>query len=565
MAMPPRKPSKIDTNTVTYLDKKLSAMKQERSTFDAHWRELADFIQPSRVRFFGNDTNSTRGVKKWGNVINSRATLAHRVAQSGMLAGVMSPARPWFELEVGNRDIMEDQPAKVWLHNAGQVVRRICNAGNLYEMAPLLIGDLLTFATGAMAHLDDFDDVARFYTFPPGSFYVAQDSKYRVDTLVREYNATVKELVEAFGWESCSLSVRTAWDNGNYFAWYPVVHVIEPNPNHDEAKALSKYKKFRSVYYQPGEKSYLSEAGFDRFIARCPRWSVAGEDAYGTDCPGMMALGDIKGLQVQERRKAQAIDKMVNPPLKGPPSLRNAPVSGLPGGLTIYEGDQSNKLEPIYQVMPPLQELRVDIDAVERRINEIFFTDLFLAITNIEGIQPRNQFDLIQRNEERLLQLGPVLERLHGEFLGPLIERIFDQALKARILPPPPPSLEGEELEIKFVSTLAMAQRSVGTSPIDRVAAFAGGLIGSGFEGVIDKFDADQALDEYAYAVGAPPKIIVSDDRVAEIRGQRQQMAQMQQGVEIGQGVANIAKMASDAKTGDENLLTDARRGASGG
>jgi hypothetical protein len=193
---------------------------------------------------------------------------------------------------------------------------------------------------------------------------------------------------------------------------------------------------------------------------------VTGEDVYATDWPAAMALGDIKMLQVEEKRKAQGIDKMVNPPMKGPPGLAQRRISTLPGGMTVYEGNEQNKLEPLYNVRLPIYELRQDIEAIERRIDEIFFKDL---------------------------------------------------------------------------------------------------LVGAGFEGVIQKFDADQAVDEYAKAIGVPPRIIRPDEVVAAERQQQQQQAMAQQAVQMGQGAAGIAKTASDTETGEsENLLTDVRKSLSG-
>jgi len=73
----------------------------------------------------------------------------------------------------------------------------------------------------------------------------------------------------------------------------------------------------------------------------------------------------------------------------------------------------------------------------------------------------------------------------------------------------------------------------------------------------MDKFNADQALDEYATAVGTPPSLVVPDDEVAKIRAERAEQQQMQQAMEMAQGAANTAKMASDAKTNDRSVLTD--------
>ena len=220
----------------------------------------------------------------------------------------------------------------------------------------------------------------------------------------------------------------------------------------------------------------------------------------------MTALGDIKGLQIEEKRKAQGIDKMVNPPLHGPSSIRNSPVNSLPGGLTVYDtAVGENRLETLYTVNPQLQELRLDIDAVERRIDQAFFVDLFLAISQMEGIQPRNELDLLQRNEERLLMLGPILERLQNEFLDPLIDRTFNQAVRANILPDIPASLDGAPLRVKYISTLAMAQRAVATQSIDRLVAVASGMAAGGWPDALKKVNAVEAIDEYAKAIGTPP------------------------------------------------------------
>jgi len=348
-----------------------------------------------------------------------------------------------------------------------------------------------------------------------------------------------------------SQRVRDAYDKGNYDLWHPVVHFIEPNPHHDDGKLESKFKAFRSVYYQPenmGENKFLGFSGFDQFPAYCPRWDVTNEDVYGTDCPGMTTLGDVKGLQIEEKRKAQGIDKMVNPPLRGPASLRNVPISSLPGGATLYDTpNQNNQLAPIYLVNPQLNELMQDIDKVERRIDTAFYVDLFNAISNMEGVQPRNQEELLQRNQERLLQLGPVLERVHGEFLSKLIDRIFNQMIKADIVPPAPPEIQGQELDIRFISSLAMAQKAVAVQGIERLAGFVGNLAQMN-PAALDKLDFDQSIDEYANAIGVPPKIVVPDEKLQEIREEKARQQQLALMMEAAKSAAPLTGQAVNAQ-----------------
>lgn len=561
----------LDPKLRNYFERRRTAMRKERTSFIPHYKDLSQFNQPRRGRFETSDRN--KGQKRHQSIINNRSMQALRTSTAGMFAGTMSPSRPWFRMETSDPDLMESHSVKVWLSKQEELIRNIFNQSNLYNMAPTMITELLLFGTGCMTHVDDFKDVARFYTHTAGSYMVGQDDRFVVNTLVREVQLQVSQIVERFGYENCSTSIQTAYDLGNYDIWFDVVQFIEPNPDFRQDSPLAIHKPYRSVYYEKGGETtedgsngaqggavdpskYLSFSGFDEFPAYCPRWDVTGDDIYGTNCPGMIALGDVRSLQVEEKRKAQGIDKMVNPPLQGPPELRNVPVSTLPGGLTIYSGSANRQgLAPIYEVRPQLQDLREDIQQVERRIEEAFFVDLFLAISNMEGIQPRNQLDIIQRNEERLLQLGPVLERMHGEFLEGLVERTFNQGVRAGIIRNPPPELEGSELNIRFISNLAMAQRAVAAQPIERVAQFVGGLAQL-YPEVTDKFDADQAVDEVALAVGIDPQVIVPDDIVAATRQARQEQLEQQRRMEQAQAASNVTKQLSDSKTDEPNMLT---------
>lgn len=550
-----------DQNERQYFERRKGALINERQSFITHYKELAEFIQPRRGRFFVQDRN--KGERRHQSIINSKATQAHRTARSGMLAGTMSPARPWFSLVTPDDDLNEFKPVKIWLWHVTKIIREIFAQSNFYNMSSVMLGELLLFGTGAMSHVDDFENVARFYTHTAGSYCIGQDDQYRVNTFMREFEWTVGQMVSAFGIENVSEAVKAQYDKGNYDSWYPIVQFVEPNPDQNDRSKLATAKSFRSVYYEPGnndQSKCLSHSGFDEFPVYVPRWDVTGEDIYGTDCPAMTALGDIKGLQIEEKRKAQAIDKMTNPPLKGPSSLRNSPVNSLPGGLTIYDSDGTHEgLTPLYQVNPQIGELRIDIDAVERRIDTAFYVDLFLAISNMEGVQPKNQLELTQRNQERLLMLGPVLERLHNEFLNQLIDRAFNQCLRAGILPPAPEELQGKELKVNYVSSLAMAQRSVATGGIEHLLAFAGSVAALN-PGVLHKIDFDQAVDEMADAIGVPPKIIRSDEEVADMRAEEAKKAAQQEQMMMMQQMAATAKDgAAAAKDGAEVM------GASGG
>lgn len=545
--------------------KQIDQLKIERASFDAHWKDLGEFMAPRRTRFFVTDRNV--GNKRHRSIINSRGLRALSIARNGLFAGIMSPARPWFMLETIDPDLNLWRPAQLWMHRATELINQIFHLSNLYNSAPTMLGDSLLFGTGCMVHDEDELDVARFYTQPIGSYFLAQDERRVINTFVGHFELTVEQMVSKFGLKRVSQAVKTQYDRSNYYKGFPVYWLIEPNRDGRPGSLNPRTRPFRSVWFEPGrpakgsrdETMFLRESGYHEFPVYAVPWERTGEDVYGTNCPGMEALGDVSGAQVAERDKAKAVQKMVTPPMAGPPALKNVKVSHLPGGLTIYDGDGTNALRPVYQVDPRVQELRMDIREIEGRINEAFFVDLFMAISSMPGIQPKNQLELMHRDRERLQHLGPVLEQLHGGFLAPLVDRTFNQAVRSNLLPTPPVELQEQPLSVRFVSSLAMAQRAVELNRIEDYARFVGAIAGMR-QDVVDMFDADEAADQYARLTSVIPSVVPDRRMVAMVRQQRaeqqQQMLEMQQmqaeATAASQGGAAIRQLAEAERTMEE-------------
>ena len=140
------------------------------------------------------------------------------------------------------------------------------------------------------------------------------------------------------------------------------------------------------------------------------------------------------------------------------------------------------------------------------------------------GVRAGVPTEVAERHEEKLLMLGPVLERMHNEILDPLIEMTFSRMVEAGIVPPPPDELQGMELNVEFVSMLAQAQRAIATNSVDRFVGNLGAMAGIKPE-VLDKFDADRWADAYADMLGIDPELIVPGEQVALIRKQRAEAA----------------------------------------
>lgn len=537
-----------------HLQRRLGSLKTERSSFDPHWRDLNEFILPRQARFFVTDRN--KGNRTSSKINDNTATLAARTLSSGMMGGLTSPSRPWFQLRTPDPDLNEFQPVKEWLALARDRMNEVFLSSNLYTTLPTAYSDLGVYGTTAFAVLEDDEDVIRCYAFPIGSYCLGASYRGTVDSFFREFQMTAGQLVGQFGKDKCSAPVKTAYDRGNYDAWFDVVHAVEPNPDADDGKMDSKFKRFRSVYYEPSnQEGLLSEKGFDEFPIMAPRWQLTGEDIYGHS-PGMDALGDVKALQLEQKRKMEAIALQVKPPMVAPVTMEGKAASILPGAITYVPGQQAvaDAFRPALQVQINLQHLIQDIQECQQRIKRAFFEDLFLMLANIQHGQMTAQ-EVAERQQEKLLLLGPVLERLNDELFDPLIDRTFKIMFKRNLLPPPPEELAGVELQVEYVSIMAQAQKLQGISGVQQLIQFGGNLVAAD-QSVLDNLDLDEAINVMADMLGTPPKMIRDKTARDAIRQGRAQQQQLQQRMAMAQQAAEAGKTMADTNITEPSALT---------
>jgi len=543
---------------VVYHRRRLQELKSVRSPWEATWQSLADHIEPTRLRLLSKQ----EGPISRSKIIDSTATFAHKTLASGMHSGITSPARPWFRLTTFDPEMKDYGPVKSWLSLVEMRMREVFQKSNVYPAFHTGYGDLGLFGQSCGILVDDPKNKIRMQQLLHGRFWIARDETGATTTLYRQFRWSVQRIVSRFGYEACSKPVKDQFDRGNYDKTFDICHAIEPRLSRDAGKIDRRNKPFLSNYWEAdhaNDDRLLEESGFDENPIIAPGWEIAGDDDYALS-PGQIALGDVKMLQIEQTRKLEAIDKMVRPPMTGPTSMKNNPQSLLPGSVTYVDDPSGKGYRPAIEVNLRVGEMMQDIRETQDRIRQSFYADLFLMLSNMDGIQPRNSFEIAERKEEKLLALGPVLENVYNGQLAPVIDRTFNILNRRDELPPAPPELEGMDLQIEYISILAQAQKAVATGSIERTAAFIGNLAAVKPE-ILDKFDADEAVDQYADMVGSPPSIIVSDEKVKAIREGREQQRQAMQNAEMAAQMAPAAKQGAEAAS----LLADVRNAPSGG
>lgn len=539
-----------------------ASLQTERSSWMTQWAEISRYLLPYNGRYFLTDRD--RGTKKFNNIYDSTGTDALTTLGAGLMSGATSPARPWFRLQTPDPDLNEYQPVKVWLDQVSHMMHQAFQQSNTYRALHQIYEELGAFGTAACVILPDFQNVIHCYPLTCGEYCIATDAKGEVVTLYRQFQMQVGQVVKEFGVENCSESVKAMYNAGTLDAWISIQHSIEPRYDRDPSKKDAKNMAWGSWYFEFGgnENKFLRESGFKRFPGVAPRWAVAGGDIYGNS-PGMRAIGDVKQLQHEQLRKAQGIDYQTNPPLAVPTSLKNNDVGRFPGDITFFDATSPGQgIKNLFEVNLQLNQLLEDIQDIRQRINRAFFADLFLMLSNMSDPK-MTATEVAARQEEKMLMLGPVMERLSNELFQPLINITFDAMADMGVLPPAPQEMQGMPLTVVLESVLAQAQKAIGTNAIDR---FVGniGAIAAYKPDVLDKFDADAWADVYSDQLGVNPTLIVANDKVAQIRDARAKAQAAQQQAAVMEQQSKTAKNLGQTPTGGSGNAFDMLNQVSG-
>lgn len=527
---------------VQHVRRRWANLKSERSGWWPVWYDIQRFVVPDMGRFKDPSRKDT-GARNDSLILDNSATRALRTLAAGWVSGTSSPAQPWFELRAGAEPLRDNPAVKEWLARVRDILRDVFSKSNSYRVLHTMREEMAAFGTAAAVVAEDFENVIHLHPVTAGTYAVATDARGVVNTFYREFPMTVEQMVGEFGLDAVSDHVRDLYKNGQMDQQFTVIHAVEPRPVTERKRPGALGMPFREVYFEEGRDNDapLRESGYRRFRVLVPRWVVNGENCYGTS-PAREALGDIKQLQQMQLRKSQAVDYQTKPPLQGPSRLKGNNSDLLPGGYaTVDAANPQAAIRTVFEVRLDLQHLVADIQDIRQRISRTFYEDVFRMISDLDksGITARQ---IAEQHSEKMMLLGPVIERDQNELLAPLVEIAFEIASEAGILPEAPDEMQGVPLTVEFVSILAQAQKQAGASAVDRLLATVGTLAPIWPEAV-DKVDADKVVEEYAQMLGTNPKLLRDEDVLAAIRKGR---AQQQQAAAQAEQQAQQASIAKD-------------------
>jgi len=528
---------------VKFVTNRQTALEKDKQLWEGLLQDVADYVNPVREDIKGIiQSGSKQGIKIYDGTAVSAAVLA----TDGIHGYHVSPAFPWFKY-VMNRLNLNNLPAvKEWLEEVEHNMYMALNRSNFYsEMWPYIF-DGETMGTAAIIAEEDIGDGRIiFEAVHFGEIYISENKYGEADVLHRKRKITARQMVQMFGKDNVPEPVKQAFET-QPFQQFEILHAVYPRDDYDDRKKDAKNKKYASVWVAKDGSHLLKESGYNQFPYKVWRYMKSGKEVYGRS-PALLAMADIKGLNLMSKTLLGAAQLAVDPPMNVPADMMGK-VQLKPRGLNYYDDPQKR----IYPVSTGIN-FPVGIDreeAKQKAIRDFFHVDTFLMLSRLAGQGQKTAYEVSELMGEKAAVLGAELGPLNTQ-LDQILDAVYEIEVNAGRMPQPPDILleiaqQGDRFDPVYMGPLAQAQRErFGSEGIKKFFAMIGPLVQIKPD-VLDNFDLDAAAIHIHDISGAPAKIIRHADERDVIRQGRAAMqqaeAQKQDAERLVQGIKTVTE-----------------------
>ena len=525
-----------ESNQAKAIVNRYQKLKSDRAVRDTLWDEIASYMQFRKSNILSKVSTPEELTV---NVQDMTAVQANLTMAAGQLSYIAPVDSIWFVFE----DDEKDETKAKFYRNASQKAREKLVESNFYLEFHESLLDRGAFAISCL-YVDFEDDKLIFRNIPIGSYVVAEDKNGFVDTVIREFELTIKNAIAKFGEENLPPALikdRTMDDKISF------IHCVKPNKKYDPEKATPEFKKFSSYYVSIGESKIIQEGGYDEMPYIVSRFNSYDADPYGYG-PGIQALPVIKQIQRIEEDIDIIAEKLARPPILAP-STQAFEIESQAAGVTLFDASNPDAIPREWQT-----EGRYDVavDRAEKKremIDAMFFVPLFQMFGSLEDRQ-RTATEIVARESEKLITFSPTFSRLVAEFLNPMLERVFGLLLRQGEFGEIPAELRGADFRITYMSKISLALKNLQTQSFFQFLE-ASALIAQIDPSVVDNLDTDEAFRQSAATFNVPEKFLRDKEDIEKIREDRAQQQQQMQAVEQA---AQLGKVAPELMEMQDNF-----------
>ncbi len=533
--------------TIEDLLARFKALADERREWDAHWQELAEVMLPRRASF---TTEARAGAKRSEKIFDGTPMLARR-GLAAAIDGLLKPkSTRWFRIRAEDEALDRDDAVRAWLDRAeDRLFAALYNPrARFVQRSGEVDDDLVTFGTGIL-YIGESHALDRlvFRSAHLRDTFIVENGDGEVDTVFLRLRLTARQAVQRFGADNVGAKTREAIAAGRPDEKMVFLQVVSPRSARDPRRRDARHLPFASVVIDVASEHVVAESGFHEFPFAVPRWDTASGEIYGRS-PGMIALADANTLQQMGKTILIAGHKAVDPPLVQVNDAVIGTARTFPGGVSYVDAQALRDLGGVRPIAPletggniPLgREMQND---TRRQIEAAFFRNVFHL--PVDGPQ-MTATEVLERKEEFLRTIGPVVGRLETDYIGVVPQRAFMILLRAGAFGPAPAALSGGRVRITVASAVEQARKQIEAAGAARAMELLAPFFAARPE-LMDNFDTDAIARDAPDIFGLPRGWLRPEGDVRALRDARLAGRQAEELLHGARQVADIAARLHDA------------------
>lgn len=519
----------------------------DRGPIESQWREIARYVIPRKSNI--QELRPIEQKPENEEVYDDTAIQANITLSNGLQSNLTPPNVKWFNLRAKSEEANQDEAVKEEFSAASNQLFKSLTESNFSEQIHEDYQDLGSIGDSCIfVDEDDREDFRFFTLYVPNNVYYWEDSKKRVNKVIRVVEYTTMQALEEFG-ENSGEKVLECYKDKKYDEKHTFLHCVSERHSRDVSKKTAENKPFLSLWVSVADKKIVREGGYDEFPFFFGRFYKGNYGKYGIS-PASLVLPSIKSVNQLQADSLQASRLTVRPPL-------DVPYKGYFGELNLNPGkanhrrqgiDGNSGVKPIITGVDPNAN-EVQILRLQDSIKRAYFVNMFLALeekTNMTATE------VAERVNEKMSQLGPALKRLENEKLRGILHRCLMILIRRGKIRFSPETFQktGGVYDISYTSRLELAQKVSEIQSVDQFVLRITNLAQVD-PSALDVLNTDETIKFYEGTYNVPPLLTRRPEEVEAIRAQRAEQAQQQamlQGLMVGsQAMKNFAGAEKDS------------------
>lgn len=511
--------------------KRFNKAKSDRGTTEQHWQDVARFVMPDRYTLY----QSTPGEQKRNQIYDSTGEEDAVMLAAGLHGLLTNPFTQWLQVGATDQEVDSKRANRRWFRTVSERMLSVLNnpATNFPTSIYEVYLDMVVFGLGNMNRRLNTRQI-EYEARPIQNLYLCGDSGGRVTDVYRYIEMGIQEAIEDFGEENIFPKLldeyKRSGDKPNAKNKICLVHATYKRGAYDPTRADAANKPWASCWVDIENKHLMRESGFDKNPFFTPRWRRGTGEVYGRG-PAMMALPDIRELNARKKTNLIAEELGIHPPIMVQARSTDGPIYTNPRSINYYRAGTQLPTPMQTGVRPDLGHTMME--AVKQDIHRKFFIDL-LALPIIDRMTAT---EAMLRTQQRQTVFSPIIARLHGDLLGPLILDLFDEMQGRGMFPDPPTGLFDQQVSISFISPLAIAQKASEAQAFQQFLLTVTPLIQADPR-ALQNIDVRNAFKRLSASLNIHPDMMISDQQFDALREQEDMQNAMAQAQIAGEAAS---------------------------